>query len=315
MKPVALTLGDPNGISPEITIKALNSLNIDFNKLIVIGNSDIFEYYSDILGLKLKNNFEIIEIPFDINNLELGKETAYGGEFAYNTLFKACELAKSDKISSIVTAPLSKNAMHLAGHNFSGQTEVLEKFLAHSSQKAEMLFTADNFRILLLTRHVALSQLSQIITKDLIIDKIKRLNFSLKNNFKIKNPKIAICSLNPHASENGLFGNEENLAYIPAITELKQDNIDITGPFPSDGLFAQVDKENPCYDCYVASYHDQGLIPMKLLAGKYAVNTTIGLDIIRTSPAHGTAYDIAGKNLADCSSMISAIQSALSFAD
>lgn len=315
MKPIVITLGDCNGISPEITIKALNALNVDTEQIILAANSNIFRFYDEKFGIKLNKTFKIVEIPFDIKHLEPGMETIFSGEFAFKTLEAACNLAKQGKIGAIVTAPLSKRAMHIAGYNFDGQTEVLEYFLAHGGQKAEMLFTANSFRVFLLTRHVSIKSVSDILSKDLIIEKITRLNCALKKNFKISHPKIALCALNPHASENGLFGNEEKMVINPALASLKSLGIDVKGPFPADALFSRVNKSDPGFDCYVAEYHDQGLIPMKLLAGDKAVNTTIGLDIVRTSPAHGTAYDIAGKNKADASSMIAAIQSALNLSD
>ena len=206
--------------------------------------------------------------------------------------------------------------MNLAGYNYAGQTEIIESFIKKEEQNAEMLFICDDIRILLLTRHISIKELPETLKKDLIISKIKNLNTSLKSNFKISEPKIALCALNPHAGENGLFGKEEINEYLPALTQLKKENIDIDGPFPADGLFARLSKElksnsKPYYDCYVASYHDQGLIPIKLLALDTSVNTTIGLDILRTSPAHGTAFDIAGKNIANENSMICAIKVAL----
>lgn len=315
-KKIGITLGNPNSIAPEIIIKALNSMDLPENKVVLIGNRIIFDFYEKNLGLKIEKNYEIIEIPFDINDLKIGKDTKEAGEFSFKTIEKACELAKNGEIHSIVTAPVSKYGLHIAGHKYSGQTEIIEKFLAKPWQKAQMLFVLGDVRILLLTRHVALSEVPKLIKKDLIFSEIKSLTYSLKSKFKIDAPKLALCSLNPHAGENGLFGREEIEEYYPAIEELKKENILIEGPFPSDGLFANLAKtlkssKIPDYDCYIASYHDQGLIPVKLLGMDNTVNTTIGLDVIRTSPAHGTAFDIAGKNMASYQSMACAIELAL----
>lgn len=316
MKKIAITLGDPNSIAPEVIIKALNKLNLDKDKVILIANENVFNFYEKELNLKLKTKYKIINIPYKKEDIKIAQETKEAGEFSFAAIKKACELANEDKIKAIVTGPVSKYAMNLARHHYAGQTEIIEKFTKKSNQEAEMLFVSENLRVLLLTRHVAIKQLPELLKKELIISKVKTLNNSLIKDFNIKAPKLALCSLNPHAGENGLFGDEEITEFIPAINSLRNNNINIEGPFPSDGLFANLSKEikkgdNPKYDCYIASYHDQGLIPIKLLGLNDSVNTTIGLDKLRTSPAHGTAFDIAGKNIADENSMVCAINIAL----
>lgn len=298
-KKIIITTGDPNGIGAEITLKALK--NFEREDFTIISNSEI-------LGDKCD-----IEIPFE-PDISYGKVTKECGEFSYQSLKKACELAKTGEYSSIVTAPVSKEALHLAGYNFSGQTEILEKFLSHDNQKAEMLFVAKDFRVLLLTRHVALKEIA--LTKDLIINKVENLNKFLTDKLNIETPKLCLCAFNPHAGENGLFGTEEHDTIIPAVEVLRAKGIDITNPLPADTLFVIAGKnylkgEKVPYDCYIACYHDQGLIPIKTVASDECVNTTIGLDIIRTSPAHGTAFDIAGKGIANESSMVEAIKQAL----
>lgn len=300
--PIVITTGDYNGIGPEIITKALTKIPQKADKIIIAGDKRLYPQ-------SITDRYRFIEVPMT-TELIYGKETKESGEFSFQCLKKACELAKNNKISGIVTAPVSKNALHLAGHNFSGQTEVIETFLAENGQKAEMLFVAKDFRVLLLTRHIALKDVK--ITRNLILEKVKRLNTVLKRDFQIASPKLALCALNPHAGENGILGKEEITEIKPAIKELKERGIDITDPMPADTLFVSAaraiheDKLQP-YDCYIACYHDQGLIPMKVLAMDAAVNMTIGLNIIRTSPAHGTAYDIAGQNIADESSMSAAI--------
>ena len=302
---IAITTGDFNGIGAEITIKALNSLNLPKDDIVLITNQKILDFYG-----KLDCPYEIINIDFE-GEIEASKITKEAGEFSFKSLEKACEI----KPKAIVTAPVAKEAMHLAGYNFNGQTEVLEKFLAHDNQKAEMLFIAKDFRILLLTRHIALKDVPTYITEDLIINKV----LTVKNFLKKDNPKFALCALNPHAGENGIMGNEEKNVIIPACEKLRSKGIDITNPLPADTLFINGGKkylENlpQDYDCYFAMYHDQGLIPIKTIASKETVNMTIGLDIVRTSPCHGTAFDIAGRNKADFQSMISAIKSAQKYA-
>ena len=305
-KKIAITAGDFNGIGPEIITKALNRLMLPVENIVIIGAKNLFT------GLKQK--YEIIEIPYNYA-LNYGKETKEAGEFSYLCLKKACEMVKNGEISAIVTAPVSKNALHLAGHNFSGQTEILEKELGNkkNDETAEMLFVSNDLRVLLLTRHLPLKEVK--ITKQLLIEKIHRINRVLTYNFRITKPKIALCSLNPHAGENGILGREEIEEFYPAIESLRNEGIDVTDPKPSDTLFAKAAKsylknEMQPYNVYCACYHDQGLIPVKVLAMDNTVNMTVGLRVIRTSPAHGTAYDIAGKGIADESSMVCAIEQA-----
>lgn len=313
MDKVAILTGDPNGIGAEVTLKALDKLNLPEDKIVLISNRDIiqnFKILKQVQDDKILDKYEIIEIPYKKEDIKFGQVTKEAGEFSFQALKKSCEL----KPKAIVTAPVAKNALHLAGHIFNGQTEVIQKYLAHDNQKAEMLFVADNFRVLLLTRHCALKDIN--LTKDIVINKIENLTKVFKEKFKIKEPKFALCGLNPHAGEDGILGREEIEVLIPAAEYLREEGINITYPKPSDTLFIKAGQNynndvKDEYDCYIACYHDQGLIPIKTVAGDKAVNTTIGLDIIRTSPAHGTAFDIAGKGLANPDSMIEAIKLAM----
>lgn len=313
MDKVAILTGDPNGIGAEVTLKALDKLNLPEDKIVLISNRDIirnFKILKQVQDDKILDKYEIIEIPYKKEDIKFGQVTKEAGEFSFQALKKVCEL----KPKAIVTAPVAKNALHLAGHIFNGQTEVIQKYLAHNNQKAEMLFVADNFRVLLLTRHCALKDIN--LTKDIVINKIENLTKVFKEKFKIKEPKFALCGLNPHAGEDGILGREEIEVLIPAAEYLREEGINITYPKPSDTLFIKAGQNynndvKDEYDCYIACYHDQGLIPIKTVAGDKAVNTTIGLDIIRTSPAHGTAFDIAGKGLANPDSMIEAIKLAM----
>lgn len=295
MRKIAITTGDPNGIGAEITIKALNKLDVPCENILLISNKKILDFYG-----KLNREYEIVEIPYNAD-VEPGRITKEAGEFSFLSLKKACEIGAK----AIVTAPVAKNALHLAGHKFNGQTEILQKFLAHDSQLAEMLFVAGKFRVLLLTRHVALKDI--VITKDMVIEKILNLKNFFVKHFGISDPKFALCGFNPHAGEDGILGREEIDILMPAVAELRKKGVNITNPLPADTLFIKATN----YDCCIANYHDQGLIPIKTAAGDKTVNMTIGLDIIRTSPGHGTAFDIAGKNIADETGMISAIKEVL----
>ncbi len=300
---IAITTGDPNGIGAEITLKALNLLNLPARDIVIISNSKVLNTYGNI-----KNNYEVIEVEYE-GRIIPGEISAEAGDFSFRLLEKACEI----KPKYIVTAPTSKEAMNLAGHKFNGQTEVLEKFLAHDGQKAEMLFVSKDFRILLLTRHCPLKDVSKNLTKEIILEKAERLRSYFQNKLFIKKPSFALCALNPHAGENGLIGDEEEKIMIPAIEAVRHRGINITNPLPADTLFIKAVQnylkgEKSPYDCYIACYHDQGLIPVKSVASEKTVNMTIGLDIMRTSPSHGTAFDIAGKNIANPESMIEAIK-------
>ena len=305
MDKIIITTGDPNGIGAEITMKALKALNLPKEKIAIISNKKILNYYG-----KLDKNYEIIEIPYNENDIKVGQVTKEAGEFSFQSLKLACEL----KPKAIVTAPVAKNALHLAGHNFNGQTEVLQHFLAHDNQLAEMLFVANGFRVLLLTRHCALKEIT--LTQDVVVTKIKNLVKTFQKQFSINKPKFALCGFNPHSGEDGILGREEIDILIPAVQELQNAGIDITMPLPADTLFVDAAKNylkntKDKYDCYIANYHDQGLIPIKTVAGENTVNMTIGLDIVRTSPGHGTAFDIAGKNIASPNGMIAAIKEVL----
>ncbi len=301
MDKVAILTGDPNGIGAEVTLKALKFLNLPKDKIVLISNKSIIGDYDD---------YELIEIPYNKEDIKFGQVTKEAGEFSFQSLKKVCEL----KPKAIVTAPVAKNALHLAGHFYNGQTEVLQKYLGGDNKKAEMLFVAGDFRVLLLTRHCALKDIK--LTKEIVINKIENLSKVFEDKFRIKNPKFALCGLNPHAGEDGILGTEEIEILIPAVEYLRKEGIDVSYPKPSDTLFIKAGQNyynnvKDEFDCYIACYHDQGLIPIKTVAGDKAVNTTIGLDIIRTSPAHGTAFDIAGKNIANPDSTIEAIKLAL----
>ncbi len=293
MNKIIITTGDPNGIGTEITIKALKELDLPKEDVLLISNKKVLDFYGG-----LHKDYEVVEIPFG-EDVCPGKISAECGEFSFKSVKLACEL----KGKAIVTAPVAKNAMHLAGRIFNGQTEVLQKFLARDGQLAEMLFVAGNFRVLLLTRHCALKDIN--LTKEIVVEKIVNLKRVFEEKFGIINPRFALCGFNPHAGEDGILGKEEIEILQPAVEELRAQGVNITNPLPADTLFMKALK----YDCVIANYHDQGLIPIKTVAGSKTVNITIGLDVIRTSPGHGTAFDIAGKNIADATGMIEAIRS------
>lgn len=302
---IAITLGDPCSIGSEIVQKALNQIDLPMENFILIGNKKMYGDTPD--------DVEFIDIK--AKNLETGRPSIESGEVAFNSIQKAIELVKEDKINAIVTAPISKYAINLAGHNYSGHTEIFDKFLSNGN--AQMLFITDDLRVLLLTRHVPLKEIPKLITQELIEKEVSLLAIELEK-LGIQNPKLAICGLNPHAGEDGLLGTEEKEIIIPAIKNLQSQGINIDGPYPADMLFSKASKtyrkrEKQPYDCYISPFHDQGLCAIKSIDIDNTVNTTLGLEVLRTSPAHGTAFDIAGKNLANSQSMEEAIKCAYNF--
>ncbi len=290
---IAITTGDKLGIGKEITKKALDIIKPKRDEVLIVG--------------------EKIDVDYDF--FEINEEN--NGKFCYKSLEYVCDLAKNKKIKAIVTSPVSKFVLNEAGYNFSGQTEVLEHLLSPNQKRAQMLFIAGGLKVMLLTRHLALKDIKLNI--DDIVFQTKILNDFLKEKYNLSCPKIALCALNPHCGEGGLLGSDEIEILNPAVDILKGDGIDITKPLSADALFARVGKQylnnqKLSYDAIIACYHDQGLCPIKALAFDSAVNTTIGLSVLRTSPSSGTAYDIANKGIADPHSMISAIKLALELA-
>jgi len=214
------------------------------------------------------------------------------------------------KIDAIVTAPASKEALHLAGYNFPGQTEMIA--LLTRSQRVLMMLGNSFLKVGLVTIHTAIKDVAQQISKEKILDKLSIINESLKTDFRIQKPTIAVLGLNPHAGEHGIIGNEEDTIIVPALTEARTKGLHVEGPFSSDGFFGMHSYKK--FDGVLAMYHDQGLIPLKMLGFDQGVNFSAGLKIIRCSPDHGTAYDIAGKNKASITSMLAAIRWAVTIA-
>ncbi len=321
-----ISLGDPGGIGTEITLKALGSkyLNKNIQPLLVGCKNNIYQTYLNLIknginNIPNPNNLNIIDFPLNEKVIP-GIVDKHSGEASFNWLLNATKLLLQGKAIALVTAPISKIAWHKAGHEFAGQTELLGKL---TNKKTSMLFTAVSpnngwrFNTLLATTHIPLIQINDTLTKELIIYKLDSL-LKFCRKFKEK-PLIQIAGLNPHAGESGKIGKEEQNLIIPALNEWKLDNPDIkiVGPTPPDTCWISsinawngVSNKNNAPDGILALYHDQGLIPLKLIAFDEAVNTTLGLPFIRTSPDHGTALDIAGKCKAREKSMISALNNA-----
>ncbi|MCX5703410.1 MAG: 4-hydroxythreonine-4-phosphate dehydrogenase PdxA, partial [Candidatus Omnitrophica bacterium] len=295
---VGITMGDPSGIGPAITSKAVDKLKglADF---VVIGDEWVFKKAQNAkrkapASPAGRQSYKFI----DLNNVtrqsfSFGKIKAEYGRASIEYLDKALGLVKNREIDCLVTAPISKEAINLAGFSYSGHTEYLAKN-THTRDFAMMLLNKA-LRVSLVTRHIPLKDVPAQINKDRISKTIFLTHRALKQIFKIKNPRVVVCGLNPHASDNGIIGKEENRVIKPAIEKLRAKfKIDINGPISSDVAIYQA-KEGQ-YDAVIAMYHDQALIPLKFSADFTGVNMTLGLPFLRTSPLHGTAFDIAGKH-------------------
>lgn len=323
MKPeLGITMGDFNGIGPEVTLKALRKSEIwDICHPVLIGSIDVFAWYSERLGLKAM--FQEIEqiqrrssrgsIPvlnlrkFQKPKIVCGTISTEGGSYAGEALEKAVKLCHVHELDGMVTAPVSKAAMLSAGYDYPGQTEMLAD-LSHSRHVAMML-VAGKMRVGLATVHVALNRVAKDISEQSVIERLSVVHRALRKDFAIPSPRIAVLGLNPHAGENGKMGKEEQEIVTPAIRFLQRKRMLVEGPFPADGFFGV--KAHKRYDAVFAMYHDQGLIPLKIMGFDVGVNVTAGLPFVRTSPDHGTAFDIAGKGLANPRSMIEAIKLAV----
>ncbi len=323
---VAITMGDPVGIGAEIVIKALNSKDIfECSRPFVIGDFGIMTRLCSEFGIKAETvkiscpenadyRAGIINIlgvsEADSGNTRWGMPDASTGTSMVSYILKAVEMLLNGKAHAMATAPISKYAMQLAGFEYPGHTELIAEKTGCTN--FAMMLAGDRIRTVLATIHVPLSQVSSILTETEILRIIRLTDESLKIRFGIKNPKIAVAGLNPHSGENGMFGNEESLVIVPAIKKAVAEGIDASGPHPPDTVFYHANKGG--FDAVVCMYHDQGLIPFKLVHFDDGVNTTLGLPVIRTSVDHGTAYDIAGKGMANPASMIAAIRMAAAHA-
>ncbi len=305
---VGITTGDVNGIGYEIIMKALSDQRMtEICTPIVYGTSKVASYHRKTISIS-DFNFNIIRSaehaspkkPNMVNlldqeiKIDLGQDTVIGGEMAFLSLEAATADLRKEKIDVLVTAPINKHSIRQAGFQFPGHTEYLAS--RFDSDNYLMLMVTQNFRIGVITGHIALKEVPAVLTAELIAKKIKVLNHSLIQDFAIQKPKIAILGLNPHAGDSGVIGNEEQLLIEPVIQSLFNEGMLVFGPYPADGLFGSGAYRQ--FDGILAMYHDQGMLPFKTLSFDTGVNFTAGLPIIRTSPAHGTAYEIAGKDLA-----------------
>ncbi len=307
-------MGDPNGVGPEIILKAIGGGEVRaLYEPVLFGDRGVFERARDLLGYSpsVFEDTKIVSLTnLDLTKLTPGKPQGSGGKASLLYVEEAVRNALEEKIDAVVTAPISKEAIHLSGAKYPGHTELLAELTG--AKMVAMMFESSRMRVVLVTIHCALSEVSGKITEDRILSTIELTYESLVNLFGIPTPKIVVSALNPHAGEGGAFGNEESLYITPAIERAKEKGMNVEGPIPADSLFYRVLKGR--WDAVVAMYHDQGLIPFKMVSFEDGVNITLGLPIIRTSPDHGTAYDIAWKGVASPKSLIAAIKVALKLA-
>jgi len=307
---IGISVGDINGIGPEVIIKTLSDSRIlKYCTPVIYASSKVIAYHKNIVndGFQFYSCQNCNEIRHDrINvvnvwqqniNITLGKISEEGGKVATAALEAAVEDLKDKKIDILVTAPINKKAMEMGGFNHVGHTQFLAEKLDGSDL---MMMVNDDLRVGVVTDHIPLRRVHEKLNKNLIQKKIQLMIRSLKMDFGLEKPTIAVLGLNPHAGDDGRIGKEDNEIVRPAVLELKKQGMLVNGPFPADGFFGSGDYKK--YDGIIAMYHDQGLIPFKLLSFGEGVNFTAGLSGIRTSPDHGTAMDIAGQNSADPSS-------------
>lgn len=312
-KRIAISIGDINGIGPEVIIKSLQKHPLENITPIILGTSNVLEYYCDNLSISLPFNkiddisrvhedgINVLTI-FDDPDIEPGKLSEEAGKWAMHAVEKGIALCQSGQADALVTAPISKKAVNLAGYHIPGHTE----FLADKTSTTDfmMMLVHESLRVGLVTGHIPISEVSSTLSQSSIEKYIEVMHKSLLSDFGLPNPRIAVLGLNPHAGDSGVIGTQEQDIIIPAIKQMQIEGLNVSGPYPADGFFGN--KKNEQFDGILAMYHDQGLIPFKTLSFGGGVNFTAGLPIIRTSPDHGTAFDIAGQGKANPSSFTEA---------
>jgi 4-hydroxythreonine-4-phosphate dehydrogenase len=296
---VGITMGDPAGIGPEVIAKALKSQQLgSICRPIVIGSCAVFQQ----VGGSHLPVLDVVKV--DRRRIRPGRISAWSGRAAAKALQLGLQMALDGRLDALVTGPVSKQGLHLAGLRDPGQTEFLAR--GTMTKRFAMMLVAGSLRVVLATRHLPLTRVGSALTRGRVKTAVSLAHSAMIDLFGIHRPRVGVCALNPHAGEEGLFGRQENTIIGPAIRELRDRGMTIRGPLPADTLFSAIIRRQ--FDVIVAMYHDQGLIPVKMSGFGRAVNITLGLPIIRTSPDHGTAADIAGRGTANPESMIRAIR-------
>jgi 4-hydroxythreonine-4-phosphate dehydrogenase len=316
---IGITMGDPTGIGPEIILKTLSlEAPFQFCRPVVLGDEGVLSRTADFLGLGLAVE-ETTEIPLngyepgrifvcpvsrlDAAFLTFGRPDRHCGKAMVQYVEEAVKWVRAGRVQAITTCPINKQAMNRAGYAFSGHTELL----AHLSQapSTAMMFVGTKWKIVLVTTHLPLREVSVHLTAERLLTTIRLAADGLRRHFGIPSPRIAVLGLNPHCGEEGLLGEEERHVILPVLAEVKSQGIEVEGPFPADSFFHRTGPLS--FHVVVSMYHDQGLIPIKMSEFSEAVNFTLGLPFIRTSVGHGTAYDIAGRGIADPANLVNAM--------
>lgn len=319
---VGITHGDPNGIGYEVILKTFaDPAMLELCTPIIYGSPKVASYHRKALELQTNfatvssvanvqpDNLNLIPCTAEEVKIDFGQATQEAGEAALAALERAVKDWKDGLIDVLVTAPINKHSIQSERFNFPGHTEYIQACVGHDDQQALMILMNERMRVALVTTHLPIAKVASTITQELVLQKLRTLDHSLRRDFFISNPRIAVLALNPHAGEEGLLGKEEQEVIIPAMQQAEEEGIHAFGPYAADGFFGTRAYES--FDAVLAMYHDQGLAPFKLLAMDDGVNFTAGLDLVRTSPDHGTAFDIAGKGVADENSFRQAIYSAI----
>ncbi len=320
---IGLTHGDTNGIGYEVILKALEDVRMaDLATFVVYGSAKAAAFYRKAMELPQvqlnrvdsaadarDGQYNIVNVVDEDLKIDPGMATEAAGKAAFAALEAAVADLKAGDIDVLVTAPINKKSIQSSDFDFPGHTEYLQNRLGGDGDKALMIMCNDNMRIALVTTHTPLAKVSEAITSELIVEKLEQFDRSLRRDFAVQSPRIAVLSINPHAGEDGLLGEEEEKVIVPAIAAAREKKILAFGPYAADGFFGSSAYTH--FDGILAMYHDQGLTPFKTLAMDSGVNFTAGLPFVRTSPDHGTGYDIAAKNLAKPDSLRAAIYAAI----
>ena len=320
---IGLTHGDTNGIGYEVILKALEDVRMaDLATFVVYGSAKAAAFYRKAMELPQvqlnrvdsaadarDGQYNIVNVVDEDLKIDPGMATEAAGKAAFAALEAAVADLKAGDIDVLVTAPINKKSIQSSYFDFPGHTEYLQNRLGGDGDKALMIMCNDNMRIALVTTHTPLAKVSEAITSELIVEKLEQFDRSLRRDFAVQSPRIAVLSINPHAGEDGLLGEEEEKVIVPAIAAAREKKILAFGPYAADGFFGSSAYTH--FDGILAMYHDQGLTPFKTLAMDSGVNFTAGLPFVRTSPDHGTGYDIAAKNLAKPDSLRAAIYAAI----
>lgn len=323
---IAITMGDPAGIGAEVIVKALADPPLRSRaRFVIYGMNEMLHYAADLAEINVfwwrdqanstTGRYELDVVVLDYDQYSILSNAVHmpsqvGGEASMRFCLDAIEAAKVGTVDAVVTAPIAKESWKLAGYRYPGHTELFAE--KTGTRNYAMMFAGGPLKVVLATIHVPLMAIWNVLNIGAVFHPLELMHKTLVESFDIAKPRIAVCGLNPHASESGQFGDEEARIIEPAMVMAREQGIDAHGPFPADTIFLRALHGE--FDAVLAMYHDQGLIPVKLLAFDQSVNMTLGLPIIRTSPDHGTAFDIVGKNKANCGSMRAALDMAIDIA-